>query len=86
MCIQDDRACHRRLEDDAPGDVELGAEYVRAGGEDNAADGCVGECTEQFRAGAHLGLQLAAVAGHRELQTSVHPGNVADHPDSNGGG
>jgi hypothetical protein len=25
------------------------------------------------------------VAGHRELQTAVHPGNVADHPDSNGG-
>jgi hypothetical protein len=77
LCIQHNRACHRRLEDDAPGDAELGAEYVRAGGEDNAADGCVGECTEQFRAGAHLGLQLAAVAGQRELQTSVQPGNVA---------
>ena len=52
MCIQHDRACHRRLEDDAPGDAELGVEYVRAGGKDNAVDACVGECTGQAGAGA----------------------------------
>ena len=64
--IQNDRACHGRLEDDAPGDAELGAEYVGAWGKDNAADGCVGERTEQARAGAHRGLQLTAVmAGHK---------------------
>ena len=63
--IQHDRACHRCLEDDAPGDAELGTEYVRAGGKDNMVDGCVGERTEQARAGAHRGLQLTAVvAGH----------------------
>ena len=45
LCIQHDRACHRRLEDDAPGDAELGAEVVGAGGKDNVADGCVGECS-----------------------------------------
>ena len=77
LCIQHDRACHRRLEDDAPGDAELGAEYVGAGGKDDVADGCVGECTGQAGAGAHLGLQLTAVAGHCELQTAVQPGNVA---------
>ena len=38
LCIQHGRACHRRLEDDAPVDVELGSEYVRAGGEDNATE------------------------------------------------
>ena len=85
VCIQHDRACHRRLEDGAPGDAELGAEYVCAGGKDNVADGGVGERTSQALASAHLGLQLTAVAGHhelqvaghRELQTSVQPGNVA---------
>ena len=44
-CIQHDRACHRRLEDDAPGDAEPGAtEGVGAGVKDDAADGSVGEC------------------------------------------
>ena len=43
LCIQHDRACHRRLDYDAPGDAELGAEVVGAGGKDNAADGGVGE-------------------------------------------
>jgi hypothetical protein len=74
LCIQHDRACHRRLKDDAPGDAELGVEYVRAGGKDNAADACVGECTEQAHAGAHRGLQLTAVAGHK--LHGVQPGNV----------
>ena len=77
LCIQHDRARHGRLKDDAPGDVELGAEVVRAGGKDYVADGGVGECTDQTSTGAHRGLQLTAVAGHRELQTSVQPGNVA---------
>jgi hypothetical protein len=71
LCIQHDRACHRRLEDDAPGDAELGDEVVRARGKDDVADGGVGESTGQAGAGAHLGLQLTAVAGFRELQTSV---------------
>ncbi len=53
LCIQYDRARHGRLEDDAPVDVELGAEHVRAGGQDNAGDGCVGECTEQAGNGSH---------------------------------
>ncbi len=53
-----------RLDDDAPGDAELGVEEVGAGGKDYAADGCVGECTGQVRAGAHRSLQLTAVVGH----------------------
>ncbi len=53
MCIQHDRACHRRLEDDAPVDAELGAEVVGAGGKDNVAEDCVGECTGQAGSGAH---------------------------------
>ena len=66
LCIEHDRASHRRLEDDAPGDAELGTKYVRAGGKDNIVDGCVGERTEQARAGAHRGLQLTAVmTGHK---------------------
>ena len=72
LCVQHDRACHRRLKDDASGDAELGDKVVRAGGKDDAADGGVGECTGQAGAGAHLGLQLTAVAGHRKLQTSMH--------------
>ena len=64
--IQHDRACHCRLEDDAPGDTELGAEVGGAGGKDNAAEGGVGECAGQAGAGAHRGLQLTAVAaGHK---------------------
>jgi len=51
--IQHDRGSHRRLEDDAPGDAELGAQGVGAGGKDDAADGCVGECTGQSGAAAH---------------------------------
>jgi hypothetical protein len=43
LCVQDDRACHRRLDDDTPGDGELGGEVVDAWGKDNAADGGVGE-------------------------------------------
>ena len=54
MCVQDDRSSHRRLEDDAPGDAELGGEVVGAGGKDDAADGGVGECTGQACAVAHL--------------------------------
>jgi hypothetical protein len=77
LCVQDDRACHRCLKDDAPGDAECGVEVVGAGGKDDAADGGVGECAGQASASAHRGLQLTAVAGHRELQTSVQPGNVA---------
>ena len=66
LCIQHDRACHGRLEDDAPSDSELGTKYVRAGGKDDVADACVGESTEQARADAHRGLQLTAVmAGHK---------------------
>ena len=48
--IQHDRASHRRLEDDAPGD---GAQGIGARGKDNVADGCVGECTGQTGAVAH---------------------------------
>ena len=59
LCIQHDRACHRRLEDDAPGDAELGAEGVGAGGEENAVDSSVGECTGQAGAGTHLGERAA---------------------------
>ena len=51
--IQHDRGSHRRLEDDAPGDAELGAQGVGAGGKDDAADGCVGKCTGQAGAVAH---------------------------------
>ena len=53
MCIQHDRACHRRLEDDAPGDAERGAEVIGARGQDNVGDGGVGECTGQAGGGAH---------------------------------
>ena len=53
LCIQHDRACHRRLEDDAPGDAEHGAQVVGPGGKDDAADGGVGECTGQAGGGAH---------------------------------
>ena len=73
--IQHDRACHCRLEDDAPGDTELGAEVVGAGGKDNAAEGGVGECAGQAGGGAHRCLQLTAVAGHKLL--GVQPGTVA---------
>ena len=65
MCVQDDRGSRRRLEDDAPGDAELGAEVVGAGGKDDAAGGGVGECAGQAGGGAHRGLQLTAVAGHK---------------------
>ncbi|KOO24792.1 hypothetical protein Ctob_008507, partial [Chrysochromulina tobinii] len=58
LCIQHDRACHRRLDDDAPGDAELGGEVIGAGSKDDAADGGVGECTGQVGDGAHRGLQL----------------------------
>ena len=75
ICVQHDRAHYGRFEDDPPGDVELGVEYVRAGGKDDAADACVGECTEQAHAGAHRGLQLTAVAGHK--LHGVQPRNVA---------
>ncbi len=75
LCMQHDRACHRRLEDDAPGDAELGIEEVGARSKDDAANGGVGESTGQARAGAHRGLQLTAVAGHK--QHGVQPGNVA---------
>ena len=51
-CIQGDRCSRRRLKDDAPGDAELGVEYVRAGGKDYAADGGIGECTGQASDGA----------------------------------
>ena len=63
MCVQGDRGSRRCLEDDAPGDAELGAEVVGAGGKDDAADSCVGECTGQVGDGAHRGLQLTVVAG-----------------------
>ena len=77
LCFQGDRGSRRRLKDDAPGDAELGGEVVGAGGKDDAAGGGVGDCTGQASAGAHRGLQLTAVAGHRELQTLAQPGNVA---------
>ena len=69
LCIEHDCARHRRLEDDAPGDAELGAEVVGTGVKDNVTDGGVGECTGETGAVAYLGLglQLTAVAGHREL-------------------
>ena len=57
MCVQHDRAWHRRLKDDAPGDGKLGAEVVGAGGKDYVADGGVGECTGQAGASAYLGLR-----------------------------
>jgi hypothetical protein len=57
LCVQHDRAWHRRLKDDAPGDAELGDEVVRAGGKKNVADGGVGECTGQAGAGAYLDLR-----------------------------
>ena len=56
--MQHDRACRRRLEDDAPGDAERGTEVVGAGGQYNAANRRVGECTGQAGDSAHLGLQL----------------------------
>ena len=87
LCIQHDRASHRRLEDDAPSDAELGVEEVRAEGEFNVADGCVGECTLQFGGIAHRGLQLTAVAGHghvkgcrgRALGTRAQEDGQANH-------
>ena len=42
--MQHDRASHRRLEDDAPGDAELGCEVIGAGGQDYVGDSGVGEC------------------------------------------
>ena len=69
------RACHRRLEDDAPSDDELGDEVVGAGGQDNVGDGGVGKCIGQAGNGAHGGLQLTAVARHKLHE--VHSGNVA---------
>ena len=74
LCVQGDRGSRRCLEDDAPGDAELGAEVVGAGGKDNAADGGVGECTGQASAGAHRRLKLTALAGHR--LHGVQPGNL----------
>ncbi|KOO53803.1 hypothetical protein Ctob_016589 [Chrysochromulina tobinii] len=53
LCIQHDRACRRRLEDDAPGDAELGAEGVGAGGKDDVADVGVGESAGKAGAVAH---------------------------------
>ncbi len=52
LCVQGDRCSRRRLKDDAPGDDELGVECVRAGGKDYAADGGIGECTDQASDGA----------------------------------
>ena len=71
MCVQGNVGSRRRLEDDAPRDAELRKEVIGAGGKDDAADGGVGECAGQAGNSAHRGLQLTAVAGHRELQTSV---------------
>ena len=51
--IQHNRACQRRLDDDAPGDAELAAEEVRAGSKDHVANSCVGECTGQVGDGVH---------------------------------
>ena len=45
MCVEHDRGSLRRLEDDAPGDAELGAEEVGAVGKYDVADGYIGECT-----------------------------------------
>ena len=75
LCVQDNQACHRRLEDDAPGDPELGCEVVGAGGKDDVGDGGVGECSEQAGDGAHRCLQLTTVALHR--LHGGQPGNVA---------
>ena len=55
--MQHDQAWHRRLKDDAPGDSELCAQVVGAGGKDDVADGGVGECTGQAGASAYLGLR-----------------------------
>jgi hypothetical protein len=56
LCVQGDlkgdRCSRCRLKDDAPGDAELGVEYVRAGGKDYAADGGIGEGTGQASDGA----------------------------------
>ena len=51
--IQHNRACQRRLDDNAPGDAELAAEEVGAGIKDHVADGGVGECTGQVGDGVH---------------------------------
>ena len=51
--IQQDRACQRRLDDDAPGDAELAVEEVGAGGKDHVANGYVGESTGQVGDGVH---------------------------------
>jgi hypothetical protein len=74
FCIQPDRASHHRLKDNTPGDAELSGEVVGAGSKDDAADGCVGECTDQVGDGAHRGLQLTVVAGHK--LHGVQPGSV----------
>ena len=71
LCVQGDCGSRRRLEDDAPGDAELGGEVVGAGGKDDAADGGVGECTGQVGDGAHRGLQLTAVAAQQTDQRSA---------------
>ena len=63
--MQHDRGSRRCLEDDAPGDAELDAEVVGAGGEDNMYNRRVGKCIGQAGDGAHLGLQLTAVARHK---------------------
>ena len=67
LCVQGDRCSRRRLKDDAPGDVELGVEYVRAGVKDNVAGSGAGKCTGQAIAGAHCGLQRTAVAREHML-------------------
>jgi len=51
--IQHDRAFHRRLDDEAPGDAELAVEEVGARSKDHMADGCIGKCTVQASDGAH---------------------------------
>ena len=86
MCVQGDRGSRRRLEDEAPSDAELGGEEVGAGGKDDVADGGVGECTGQAGDGAHRGLKLTAVAGHK--LHGVRPGSVivAGLGGSGGGG
>jgi len=71
LCIEHDRACHRRLDDDAPGDAERGAEGVSAGGQDNVADGGVGERIDQAGAGAHRGprrMRWRRTRGQRRRQ------------------
>jgi hypothetical protein len=47
LCSEHDRAYHRRLEDEAPGYANLGAEGIGAGGNYDAADGDVGQCNIQ---------------------------------------